>query len=103
MGLAMKLGKLVRSKQRFQDSTSVHNLLLCAHIVVVVPRSVVNNYYVLCRVKVKNREQEHTTKDFAEFYHHSPLLTMAKNTSCFAWLAKFDLSGGLYFVKLVDS
>ena len=101
----MKLGKLVRSKQRFQDSTSVHNLLLCAHIqcmnyvtdtfLLVVPRSVVNNYYVLCRVKVKNREQEHTTKDFAEFYHHSPLLTMAKNTSCFAWLAKFDLSGGL--------
>ena len=42
-----------------------------------VPRSVVNNYCVLCTVKAKQREAEtHTTKNFVEFHNYPPLLTM---------------------------
>ena len=85
----MKSGKHQRSKQRCQDLCwNVHH---CAescfafvnyarvaqskHFYWLVPRSLLNNSCVLCRVKAKKREQKHTTGNRVEFHSHSPLLT----------------------------
>ena len=68
-------------------STTVHNLLFCAHTVCMsyVPStfllvgSSVQNKQLLSFVKGKNNrttEQQHTTKNFDEFHNHSPLLTI---------------------------
>ena len=88
----MKLGKHQKSKQRCQDfycgrSTTVHNLLFCAHtlcmnyvtntflIYWLVPQCLVNNYCVLCTVKAKKEREKkkHATKTFDKFHNHARL------------------------------
>ena len=91
----MKPGKHQKSKQRRQDLCwKVHDraqsfVLRSYHYAWVtlperfywlVPRSVVNNYCVLCTVKAKKREQKHRIKNFVEFHNHSPLLTVVWHT-----------------------
>ena len=70
-----------------ERTTAVHNLLFCGHTLYVtyvpksfywfVPQCKVNNDCVLCTVKAKNRKKKHTTKKFAGFHCHSPLLNMS--------------------------
>ena len=80
----MKPGKQQKSKQRCQNlcwkvhdraqsfvlsSYTIHELLNFW----LVPQSVVNNYYVLCTVKVKNTNENIQQ---VEFHNHFFLLTM---------------------------
>ena len=87
----MKPGKHQRGKQRRQEiyvgrSTTLHNLLFCAHTLCM---NYVTNTFLLVRTSVRSKqllcfvqgqsqksEQKHTTKNFDEFHNHSPLLTM---------------------------
>ena len=68
-------------------STTLHNHLFCVHIlcmnyvtntIPLVSSSV--RIQLLCFVQGQGqkREQKHTTKNFAEFHNHSPLLTMVQ-------------------------
>ena len=67
-------------------STTVHNLLFCAHTLcmnyvtntIPLVSSSVRSKQQLCFVhgQGQKREQKHTTKKFVGFHNHSPLLTM---------------------------
>ena len=73
-------------------STTPHNLLFCPHTpfctlcmnyvtnTFLLVSSSINSKQLLCFVQGQGqkREQKHTTKNFAEFHHHSPLLTMTQ-------------------------
>ena len=87
----MKPGKHHRSKDAkiyVGRSTTVHNLLFCAHTVCMnyvtntflLVSSSVRSKRLLCFVhgQGQKREQKHTTKNFVEFHNHSPPLTMNK-------------------------
>ena len=89
--LVMKPAKHQRSKQRRQEiyvgrSTTLNNLFLCVHTLCM---NYVTNTFLLVRTSVRSKqllcfvqgqsqksEQKHTTKNFDDFHHHSPLLTM---------------------------
>ena len=88
----MKPGKHQRSKQRCQDlcrSTTLHNLLFYAHTLCMnyvtntflLVSSSVRSKQLLCFVQGQGqkREQKHSTKNFVEFHHHSPLITMVQD------------------------
>ena len=67
-------------------STTVHNLLFCAHTLcinyvtntIVLVSSLIRSKQLLCFVhgQGQKREQKPTTKKFVGFHNHSPLLTM---------------------------
>ena len=67
-------------------STTVHNLLFCAHTLCMnyvtntflLVSSSVRSKHLLCFVhgQGQKREQRHTTKKFLRFHNHSRLLTM---------------------------
>ena len=67
-------------------STTLHNLLFCAHTLCMnyvtntflLASSSVRSKQLLCFVRGQGQksEQKHTTKNFVEFHNHSPLLTM---------------------------
>ena len=71
-------------------STTVHNLLFCAHTLCMkyvtntflLVGSSVRGKQLLCFVHGQGQksEQKHTTKNFVGLHNHSPLLTMAKRT-----------------------
>ena len=67
-------------------STTLHNLLFCAHTLCMnyatntflLASSSVRSKQLLCFVQGQGQksEQKHTTKSIDEFHNHSPLLTM---------------------------
>ena len=67
-------------------STTLHNLLFCAHTLCMnyvtntflLASSSVRSKQLLCFVQDQGQksEQKHTTKSIDEFHNHSPLLTM---------------------------
>ena len=67
-------------------STTLHNLLFCAHTLCMnyvtntflLVSSSVRRKQLWCFVQVQcqKREQKHTTKNFVGLHNHSPLLTM---------------------------
>ena len=69
-------------------STTLHNLLFCAHTLCMyyvtntflLASSSVRSKQLLCFVQGQGQksEQKHTTKNFVEFHNHSPLLTMSR-------------------------
>ena len=69
-------------------STTVHNLLFCAHTLCLnyvtntflLVSSLERTKQLLCflRGQGQKSEQKHTTKNFVGFHNHSPLLTMWK-------------------------
>ena len=69
-------------------STTLHNLLFCAHTLCMnyvtntflLASSSVRSKQLLCFVQGQGQksEQKHTTKSIDEFHNHSPLLTMVE-------------------------
>ena len=67
-------------------STTLHNLLFCAHTLCMnyvtntflLVSSTVRSKQLLCVVlgQVQKREQKHTTKNIDDFHNHTPPLTM---------------------------
>jgi len=82
----MTPGKHQRSKIYVGRSTTVYNLLCCAHTLCM---NYVTNTFLLVSSSVRSKqllcfghgqghksEQKHTTKNFVGFHNHFPLLTM---------------------------
>jgi len=75
-------------------STTVHNLLFCVHKPCMnyvtktfqLVTSSLSSKQLLCFVhgQGQKREQKHTTKNFDEFYNHSPLLIMLVTSLSFS-------------------
>ena len=72
-------------------STTLHNLLFCAHTLCMnyvtnrflLASSSVRSKQLLCFVQGQGQksEQKHTTKSIDEFHNHSPLLTMLEHNN----------------------
>ena len=82
-------------------STTMHNLLFCAHTLCMnyvtntflLVSSSVGSKQILCFVQgqAQKTEQKHTTKNFVEFHNHSLLLTMAPFSTQFRVKESFKL------------
>ena len=79
-------GRNKNAKIYVRRSTTLHNLLFCAHTLCM---NYVTNTFLLASSSVRSKQlfcfvqgqgqkskQKHTTKNFVEFHNHSPLLTM---------------------------
>ena len=76
-----------------ERSMNLHNHLFCAHALcmgdvtytLLLVSSSVRIKQLLCFVHGQGQksEQKPTTKNFAGFHNHSPLLTMIRTTNCF--------------------
>ena len=85
-------------------STTLHNLLFCAHTLCmncvtntfILASSSVSSKQPLCFVhgQGQEREQKHTTKNFVEFHNHFPLLTIDFCNAIFGPEAKMGRGGG---------
>ena len=95
----LKLGKHQKEQTkmprfRLEKSTTVHNLLFCAHTLCM---NYVTNKFLLVSSSVRvvhgqgqKREQKRTTEKFVGFHNHSPLLTMVtlEHHICFALVVR---------------